>query len=102
MRAYRDYRGLFDAWSYWAPGKESKVEVDFLLQHGRTSVALEVKASRQFSDRGLRGLRAIAALPGVRRRIVVYLGERRMRTADGIDVLPLCDFLHQVEQGRLF
>jgi hypothetical protein len=72
------------------------------IQHGRTSVALEVKASRQFSDRGLRGLRAIAALPGVRRRIVVYLGERRMRTADGIDVLPLRDFLHQVEQGRLF
>jgi predicted AAA+ superfamily ATPase len=102
LRAYRDYRGLFDEWSYWAPGKESKVEVDFLLRHGKSFVALEVKAGRQFSDRGLRGLRAIAALPTVRRRIVVYPGNRRMRTTDGIEILPLADFLRQAEEGRIF
>jgi len=102
LRAYRDYRRLFDDWFYWAPGKESKVEVDFLLRRGKSFVALEAKASRQFFDKGIRGLRAIAELPGIKRRIVVYLGERRMRTADGIEVLPLAEFLRQVEGGQLF
>jgi len=102
LRAYRDYRGLFDDWFYWAPGKESSLEVDFLLQRGKDFVAVEVKGGRQVADRALRGLRAIANLPVVRRRIAVYLGERRMKTADGIEILPLEVFLRLVETGALF
>lgn len=101
LRAYRDYRGLFDEWSYWAPGKESRVEVDFLLRRGKALVALEVKAGRQLSDSGLRGLRAVSELPGVRRRVVIYLGVRPMRTEDGIEILPVLDFLKLLENGKL-
>jgi predicted AAA+ superfamily ATPase len=32
LRAYRDYRGLFDEWWYWAPSRNT--EVDFLLRRG--------------------------------------------------------------------
>lgn len=102
LRAYRDYRGLFDEWSYWAPGKESSLEVDFLLRRDRAFVALEVKAGRQIPTHALRGLRAIGELAGVRRRLVVYLGDRRMQTGDGIEMLPLPEFLRQLETGRLF
>jgi predicted AAA+ superfamily ATPase len=101
LRSYRDYRNLFEEWFYWAPGKESRVEVDFLLGRGKRFVALEVKAAKRFAERGLRGLRAIAELPGVGRRIVVYLGDRRMRTSDGIEVLPLAAFLRELEDQTL-
>jgi len=102
LRAYRDYRNLFDDWFYWAPGKGSAVEVDFLLRKGKDLVAIEVKSSRNVPEGELKGLRAIGELPGVRRRIVVHLGDRRMATADGIEILPLMTFLGEVERGRLF
>ena len=102
LRAYRDYRGLFDDWFYWSSTEADQTEVDFLLsRHGRL-IAIEAKASSTFSQSGLRGLRAIAALKTVVRRIVVYRGERRMKTADGIAVLPVRAFLDQVEKGALF
>ena len=37
LRAYRDYRDLFGDWGYWAPGKGSSLEVDFILRSGGTS-----------------------------------------------------------------
>jgi len=101
LRAYRDYSGLFDDWAYWAPGKGSDLEVDLLLRRGRSMLALEIKAGRNIPDRGLRGLRAIADLPGVRRRVVVCLSDRETRTHDGIEVLPLRKFLRLLEQGTL-
>lgn len=36
------------------------------------------------------------------RKILVYLGDQRLRTPDGIDVLPIVDFLEQVENDQLF
>jgi predicted AAA+ superfamily ATPase len=102
LRAYRDYRETFEDWFYWAPGKGTSVEVDFLLRSGSSMVAIEVRAGRQFSDGSLRGLRAIADLRGVRRRIVVYGGERRMKTKDGIEVLPVSAFLELLQAGTLF
>ena len=100
LRASRDYGGLFDEWFYWAPGKESRTEVDFLLRRGKALVAVEVKASRQVPDNSLRGLRAVAEVPGLRRQ-VVCLGARPMQTEDGIEILPLEHFLHEVESGAL-
>ena len=50
LRAYRDYRGLFEDWSYWAPGKGSGLEVDLLLRRGKDLVALEVKSAKTVRD----------------------------------------------------
>lgn len=101
LRAYRDYRGLFEDWSYWAPGKGSGLEVDLLLRRGKDLIALEVKSGKTVRDSDLRGLRAIAELPRVRRRLVVFMGERRMATEDGIEILAVHDFLREVESGEL-
>lgn len=102
LRSYRDYLGLFDDFYYWAPSKPSRVEVDFLLQKGDEFVALEVKSSRIFHETSVRGLRSIADLKGITRRILLYLGTRRLTTPDGIQVLPLDDFLGLLQAKKLF
>jgi uncharacterized protein len=101
LRAYRDYRGLFDDWFYWASGNGSKVEVDFLLRRGRAWAAIEARSSAVVAEASLRGLRAVGATV-TGRRILVTLGTRRMATEDGIDVLPLADFLGLLADGTLF
>lgn len=45
--------------------------------------------------------RACGDLQGVRRRVVVFLGERPFRTTDGIDALPVASFLDELAEGRL-
>jgi predicted AAA+ superfamily ATPase len=102
LRAYRDYRGLFDDWGYWAPGKGSGLEVDFVLRRGDEIVALEVRAGQKVSEADLRGLRALAGLPGLKRRLVVCRGERRQKTADGIEILTVPALLAEVQGAVLF
>jgi predicted AAA+ superfamily ATPase len=99
LRAYHDYRGLYDDVAYWAPAESRQTEVDFLLRRGRERVAIEVKAARRWKPDFARGLRAIADLPGLARRIVVYLGAERLRPEKGIEVLPLPAFLAEIERG---
>jgi predicted AAA+ superfamily ATPase len=91
----------FDGLWYWAPA-EGQIEVDFLVKAGRRYVAVEVKAKTALASKDLAGLRAIRSLAGLGRRVVVYLGDRPQRTEDGIDILPLRDFLMALEQGRLW
>jgi predicted AAA+ superfamily ATPase len=102
LRAYRDYRGLFDDWGYWAAGKGSSVEVDFVLRRAGELVAIEARSGSKIFDADLRGLRAIADLPRVRRRLLVFRGERRQKTSDGIELLPVPAFLEQLERQSLF
>jgi predicted AAA+ superfamily ATPase len=101
LRAYRDYRSLFEDWGYWAAGDGSPLEVDFLLRRGSDLFAIEVRSGRKVFEADMRGLRAIADLPGLRRRIIVCLGDRKQRTADGIDILPAAELLAQLDKGRL-
>jgi predicted AAA+ superfamily ATPase len=102
LRAYRDYAGLFDEWAYWAPGKGSSVEVDFLLTQGARIVAIEVKASARLSGAALSGMRAISELPQLKRRVVVYTGSRKLATEEGIEIWPLRVFLEALARGTLF
>ena len=102
LAAYRDYRGAFDDMYYWAPAGARATEVDFLLRRDGDFAAIEVKASDRPHDRHLAGLRAVAPLPGLRRRILVHTGRRRMESADGIDVWPLAEFLQALETDRIW
>lgn len=99
LRAYKDYRGICDEIAYWAPAEAKKTEVDFVLRRGREIIAIEAKASRRWKPELARGLRAIFELPEVARRIVVYRGGRRLEVDDGIEVLPVDDFLKELERG---
>ena len=102
LASYRDYHGAFDDMYYWASARARDTEVDFLLLRDGKSVAIDAKASVRVHDRHLAGLRAVAPLPGLQRRILTYTGSRRMRTPDGIDIWPLPDLLEALHSGRIW
>ena len=86
LRAHGAEGGLFDELHYWAPHPANRIEVDFLLRREGELAAIEVKSQSRYHTGMLPGLRAIAELPGIARRVLVYSGERSFRTGDGIDV----------------
>lgn len=102
LRAHNEWDEIFDEIAYWAPLDARVAEVDFLLRRGREFLAIEVKAQTRYSTPQLSGLRAIADLPRLVRRVLVYLGDRRLRTEDGIDVWPLTTWLEAVARGTLW
>jgi uncharacterized protein len=102
LRAYRDYRNLCDELFYWAPADSRATEVDFLMKRGPAYLAVEVKSGGRFSETWCRGLRAIAPLPGLRRRIAVYPEGPALRTRDDIDVLPFARFAAELAAGTIW
>jgi predicted AAA+ superfamily ATPase len=101
LRAYKDYRDMFDNMYYWAPSTQSGLEVDFILVKGSGLIAVEAKSGNIFTDAWCKGLRAIESLKGVKRRIVVYQYGTALRTRDGIDVLPFKQFADELAAGVL-
>jgi predicted AAA+ superfamily ATPase len=93
----RQYDELF----YWAPAEGGK-EVDFLVRCGSEFTAIEVKAKENVSSRDFHGLKAIAELKGIRRRLLVFLGERPFRTEDGIEALPIRSLLMELEGKTIY
>lgn len=99
LRARQAYVGLYDELAYWAPA-QGGTEVDFLMRQGKSFVAIEVKTTQSPDTRHFAGLRAIADLSGVKRRILVHLGGRPFNTADGIEAMPAMHFAQEVLSGR--
>lgn len=102
LRCHAEERALFDEIFYWAPVQARQLEVDFLLRRGRELLALEVKAAPRLRPAQLSGLSAIAELPHVVRRVLVYGGTRALKTPEGIDVWPVERFLAALEDGKLW
>jgi predicted AAA+ superfamily ATPase len=102
LKAYGEYADLFDEMSFWSPLDAVKTDVDFLLKKGARFVAIEVKSSNRLGNDAFRGLRAIADLRGLGRRLLVYPGKDALRTDDGIEVWPVQRFFELVERGALF
>ena len=98
LRACNEGGKLYDDIRYWA---SANVEVDFLLRRGGEFVAVEAKSSRRIDESQLSGLRAIADLPAIARRIVVYPGRLERVAEDGIEILPVEAFVEILESGRL-
>lgn len=88
LRAHNTSGGLFDEIAYWSPAQAMATEVDFVLRRGREYLALEVKHQSRSGPELVTGLRAIAGLPKLARRIAVYRGRQALRTEDGIDIWP--------------
>jgi len=101
LRAHNECRHLYDDICYWA-ATESPTEVDFLLTRDREHLAIEVKATERYNTTMLKGLRAIADLPGLARRILTYRGRHSFRTEDGIDVLAIDDLHEALRTNQLW
>jgi uncharacterized protein len=102
LRAYAEDHGVYDDIFYWAPLQARQLEVDFLLKRGRELLAIEVKANPRYSTAMLSGLRAVADLPSVVRRILVYGGSRSLRTSDGIEVWSPAGLFLALSEGKLW
>lgn len=89
----RDYQGL-PALSFWR--SSSGLEVDFLIGE---RIALKVKAKKNVGPHDLRSLHAIKEEGAFRRFICVSL-EPHPRKVDGIEILPLSDFLKALWAGE--
>jgi len=100
LRAHNGCTPFNDELFYWAPSQGS-LEVDFLLKRGANLIAIEVKSTARPRESDLAGLRAIADLPQVTRRILVHTGPRAYDTADGIEALPVSHFATLVAAGTL-
>ena len=70
--------------STWAP-TQGGTEVDFLIWRGKSFVAVEVKTTANPASPHFAGLSAIADLTGVKRRVLVHIGERSFNTPEGIE-----------------
>jgi predicted AAA+ superfamily ATPase len=98
LRATIDYCGLGEELYYWAPSSKAETEVDFLLVKGKKIIAVEAKSGKSFSENWGKGLRAVASLKGLQRRIIVYPSGPSLKTKDGIEVLPFSLFAEQLIQ----
>jgi hypothetical protein len=67
---------------------------------GMRGVGKSTWAKQALSSRDFAGLKAIGELKNVRRRVLVFLGDRPHCTEDGVDVLPVRHFIAEVEAGR--
>jgi len=99
---YMAERDLAQDIAYWSPAGSRQTEVDFLLSRDSEHCALEIKAARRVQSQHLAGLRAIAPLPGLRRRVLVHQGERPGRTEDGIELWPIATLLEALQTDTLW
>ena len=101
LRAWNDYRGLYDEISYWSPTEIHGLEVDFLLRRGKQFIAIEAKAGARFRPEDVKGLDAITGLRGISRRMLVYSQSARLTTASGVEVIGFDDLIGLLQRGRL-
>ena len=102
LRAHGEESDLYEDLRYWAPHPANRTEVDFLLRRGDEFAAIEVKSRSRYHTGMLPGLRAVAGLPGMVRRVLVYGGRRSFRTQDGIDVWPVERLHRALADGTLW
>jgi predicted AAA+ superfamily ATPase len=102
LRAYGEIRGILDEMYYWAPAESRRTEVDFVLKRGWEYLAIEAKSGAKVSNRELSGLRAIKDLPRITRRVLIYEGQRKMKSADGIEIWPIELFAQALATDRLW
>jgi predicted AAA+ superfamily ATPase len=101
LRAWNDYRGLYDELTYWSPTEIRGLEVDFLLRRGKRFVAIEAKAGARFRQEDAKGLEAITDLKGASRRLLVYAQSPRLTLASGVEVLGFDALIEALRLERL-
>ena len=98
LATFNSYAERYASLSYWRLA--SGIEVDFIVDDMR--VAIEAKATKKVGSEHIKGLRQVKVDHArVKRRVIVCLEPRRRRTEDGIDILPVEQFISELWQGAL-
>lgn len=96
LRAYLDYQRRDIDLSYWR--SLSKIEVDFVLGN---DIAIEVKAKERISRRDYKGLLALSEELSLKRKIVVCLEIFRRISEEGVEIIPVEEFLRELWTGQI-
>jgi len=91
------YKRLDLPFTFWR--SQSKMEVDFVIGD---KIGIEVKASERITDRDMKGLRALNEEVPLDRKLIVSHEKQAWRSDDGIEVLPVEEFLRLLWAGSLF
>ena len=82
------------ALNYWR--SKSGFEVDFILD---SKTAVEVKASKTVSGQDLKGLKMLREEGRLKKYILVCM-EKKPRSVDGVQILPVAVFLKKLWSGN--
>jgi predicted AAA+ superfamily ATPase len=96
LRSFLSYQRVETALTYWRT--ESKLEVDFVLGD---SIAIEAKSGANIGPSDLKGLRALKEERRLKRAIVVSHEMNPRKTEDGIEILPIANFLDELWAGEI-
>ena len=78
--------------SYWHV--QGRYEVDFVIEKGQDTLAIEIKAGRRWNDRDLTGLKVfVDKTPNCRLAILAYGGSETVRLGDRLWAVPLAPVL---------
>lgn len=97
IAAWLDYNDCPDALSYWRTA--GGYEVDAIL--GEAKVAIEIKSTDEVQSRHTKGLKAfLEDFPEA--RPIIVSRDRHPRTLNGIEILPVLDFLRMLWNGEIY
>ena len=96
LKAYIDYRMTDDELYFWRT--REGYEVDFVVEN---KVAIEVKTSKNISNRELRGIRAFMDENAVKDYIIVCRELFERTTEDGIRIMPWKVFLDKLWNNEI-
>ena len=96
LKAYIDYRMTDDELYFWRT--RECYEVDFVVEN---KVAIEVKTSKNISNRELRGIRAFRDENAVKDYIIVCRELFERTTEDGIRIMPWKVFLDKLWNNEI-
>jgi predicted AAA+ superfamily ATPase len=100
LKAYLDYTKSDKKLEYWR--STSQFEVDFLVYTKLDDiVAIEVKGGTNPTRKDFKGLFALEEEFPLKRKLIVCNADSPQKTKDGIEILPIEEFLKKLWSGKL-
>ena len=95
--AYLDYNDYEDSLSYWRT--DGGYEVDAVL--GNAKVAIEIKSTDEVQSKHTKGLKAfLEDFPEA--RPIIVSRDRNPRVQNGIEIVPVLEFLRMLWKGEIY
>lgn len=96
LRSYLDYRRLNEPLTYWR--SRSGLEVDFVIGD---SLGIEVKGTRKVHHPDFKGLNALSEEIALKRKIIVATESSYRLLENGIEIIPISEFLEMLWTDKL-
>ncbi len=100
IKTYLEYKRLDKRLEYWR--STSQFEVDFLIYSSLSEiVAIEIKANANPSKKDFKGFLAFEEEHKLARKIVICAADVPRKTSEGVEIMPIEEFLKNLWDGRI-